>query len=110
MKIEFKDINSIAIFVLEGEMNEETSSELKEVIVEKIKEGHKKFLLNCKELTYMNSAGLRELIASYKILTNNNAVIKFSNLQDDIKDLFKFTNLNKIFDIHEFEEEAINSF
>ena len=110
MKINFKNVDNVALFHLDGEMNEQTSIILREAITDKLSEGHKSFLLNCEKLNYMNSAGLRELIAAYKTLNNKNAVIKFSNLQEDIRDLFKFTNLNKIFDIHELEEEALNSF
>lgn len=110
MEIENRREGDVEIIVLEGEMDGEHAIPLRNLVDNLVKDGTDKILLDCSDLTYMNSAGMRELIAIYKLIIQNNGSLKFVNLQDDIKELFNFTNLSNIFSIYDNLEQALGDF
>jgi len=83
---------------------------LREVIRGLLENGNKKLLLNLKDVDYMDSSGLGELVKSFTTVKNQGGQLKLVNLNDRVRDLLKATSLILIFEVHQDESGAIQSF
>ena len=75
-----------------------------------IQQGQKKVLLNLGEVSYVDSAGLGEIVQSYASVTKNGGALKLLNVTKRIKDLLSITKLLTVFECHDSEDEAVKSF
>jgi anti-sigma B factor antagonist len=67
-------------------------------------------LLNLSGVTYIDSCGLGELVASQVSVENSGGEIKLTGLSDKLRELFTATRLLAVFDIYADEAEAILDF
>ncbi|MDX9701972.1 MAG: STAS domain-containing protein [Candidatus Auribacterota bacterium] len=102
--------NIVSIVELNGELDNESAEELRINVEDLISNGKVNIILNFNELSYSNSAGLRELIALYKLANSKGGDLRLCSLQPQLEDLFSFTNLKKVFNIYPTEEDAVASF
>ena len=72
--------------------------------------GHKNILLNLSGVTYMDSAGLGEIVGSYATVANLGGSVKLLNPQGKVKDLLSVTKLYAVFVTFNDEEPAVRSF
>ena len=75
-----------------------------------VQQGQKKVLLNLGDVSYVDSAGLGEIVQSYATVTKNGGKLKLLNVTKRIKDLLSITKLLTVFECHDTEVEALNSF
>ena len=73
-------------------------------------EGTKHILLNMADVSYVDSAGLGELVGAYTTATNQGGSVKLLHLQGKMKDLMQITKLHTIFPAFDDEKEAVASF
>lgn len=62
-----------------------------------------KLLLNFEQVTYMSSAALTELLKINEALRESQGAVRLCNLSCEIQKVFKITNLEKLFVIHDDE-------
>ena len=67
-------------------------------------------LLNLSGVTFIDSCGLGELVASQVSVENKGGEIKLMGLTESLRDLFTATRLLGVFDTCENEADAIQSF
>ena len=67
-------------------------------------------ILNLGGVTFIDSCGLGELVASQVSVENKGGEIKLIGLTDQLRELFRATRLLAVFDIYANEVEAIQSF
>ena len=60
---------------------------------------NKSTLVNFKDLDYISSAGLSVLLVAQKRLTENNQKLKLVNMNNHIRDVFKYAGFDMIFEI-----------
>jgi anti-sigma B factor antagonist len=75
-----------------------------------IQQEHKKVLLNLGDVSYVDSAGLGEIVQSYATVNKNGGKLKLLNVTKRIKDLLSITKLLTVFECHDTEDEALKSF
>jgi anti-sigma B factor antagonist len=83
---------------------------LRDIVTSLLKEGNKKLLLSLRDVEYVDSAGLGELVKTHTTLERQGGRLKIVNLSQKVQDLFELTGLHKVFDVHENEANAIQSF
>src|SRR3954452_10702944 len=88
----------------------ENTGILRDEIRSLLAQGQKNILLNMGGVSYVDSAGLGELVGAYTTATNQGGSVKLLNLQGKMKDLMKITKLHTIFAIFEAEQSAVSSF
>jgi anti-sigma B factor antagonist len=88
----------------------EGSGLLRSTIKELVSSGQKNILVNLKDVTYLDSAGLGELVGSYASVTNSGGNIKLLNPQSKVHDLLQITKLYTVFVAFDDEPEALRSF
>lgn len=88
----------------------EGSGMVRNTIKKLVGAGEKNILLNLKEVSYMDSAGLGEMVGAYATVTNTGGNIKLLNPQGKISDLLQVTKLYTVFMTFADEGEAVRSF
>ncbi len=69
-----------------------------------------KLLLNFKNVEHLSSAALGMLITLDKQVKEERGRLKLSNIRPQIFEVFKITRLNRLFDIHDTADVALQSF
>ena len=67
-------------------------------------------LLHFGRVTFMSSSALGMLIRVKKRCKEFKIALKICNITPDIREVFKITGLEKVFDIHEDVDQAMNAF
>ena len=80
---------------------------LRETIRRYTADGSTKFIVNLGEVSYIDSAGLGELIATFTTIRNKSGDVKLLNLTSKAKDLLQMTKLLTVFDTYDDEEKAV---
>jgi anti-sigma B factor antagonist len=88
----------------------ESANALRDALRTAMAENHKKILLNMREVTFIDSSGIRELVASGNSIAGTGGQLKLVHLTGRVKDLMQITKLYNIFDVHDDEAAAIRSF
>ncbi|MBB5021734.1 STAS domain-containing protein [Desulfurispira natronophila] len=102
--------NGVLVYNLTGEIEAKAGKDLNSQIKADLGAVAENTLLNFNGVTYMNSAGLRELIDIVKFCSKSNYKIKISNLPEDIREMFEFTNLTRVFAIYDTEQQALAAY
>jgi len=87
----------------------EETSLLRDTVKQAVSE-HKRILLNLGEVNYIDSGGLGTLVALDTTARNAGSTIKLAKLTKRVGDLLQVTKLLTVFDVHNSEAEAIESF
>ncbi|MCI0447041.1 STAS domain-containing protein [bacterium] len=111
MKINRDEQNGITIIQPKGKITiGEGDVLLREEITKLLAEDKKKLVLDLGDVSYMDSAGVGELVSVYTSVKNRGGELKLAALTKKIKDLLSITQLMTIFDTYETLEEALASF
>lgn len=110
MNIKIDQKNNVWVCRMNGEIDINTAPQIKKVFDKILSEKREKILINFKEVSYVDSSGLATLVEMLKNIRSYGGKLKLSNLSSKIRGLFEITKLEKLFDISNNEEEALNSF
>jgi anti-sigma B factor antagonist len=140
-KLSTRRADSVFIVDLAGRITTgDALSVFRQTIRDEVAKGHTKILLNLKDVSYIDSSGLGELIMALGTVTQTICgkcgatvfkddegnwdpcpqcesqdrqpwgELKLSNPGRQVTDLLQFTKLYSVFDVHETEEQALASF
>ncbi len=110
MQINVEEKNGISVFRMEGDIDINTSPEVKKSLDQAISAKKDKIVINLGKVGYVDSSGLATLVEILKNLRGYGGKLKLTNLSPKVMGLFEITKLNKLFDIADGEENALNSF
>lgn len=111
LKAAVRRAGDVAIVDLSGRITlGEGSGLVRKTIKDLVGSGQKNILINLKDVTYLDSAGLGELVGSYATVTNAAGNIKLLNPQNKVHDLLQVTKLYTVFVAFDDEAEALQSF
>ena len=69
-----------------------------------------RLLISFENVEHLSSAALGTLIKLNKEVGERNGLLRLSDIKPQIYEVFKITNLNKLFEIHDTAESALGSF
>ena len=111
VKAAVRRIGDVSIVDLAGRITlGEGSGLVRTTIKDLVMSSQKHILVNLKDVTYIDSAGLGELVGAYATVTNASGVIKLLHPQARVHDLLQVTKLYTVFVAFDDEEEAVRSF
>lgn len=103
--------NDVVVIDMKGKLTLGSGDvQLRAIVRDLLDRGEKKILLNMDKVSYMDSAGVGELVASYTTATNREAALKLLKLTSKSRELLQFTQLISVFEHFADETEAVNSF
>src|SRR6266571_7142896 len=140
-KVSTRRADSVVMIDLAGKMTAgEALTTFRQTIRDEVAKGHNKLLLNLKDVSYIDSSGLGELIMALGTVTQMICAscgatvfkddeanwdpcpqcegqerkpwgqFKLSNPGRQVTDLLQFTKLYTVFDVHESEQQALARF
>jgi len=111
LKVNARDAKGIKIIDLNGKITiGKGDLILREAVDQVLKEGSTNILLNLLEVSYMDSAGIGELVACYKRVLERKGKMKLVNPEGRARDILALTKLDQYFDTFQTEPEALASF
>ena len=86
------------VATLKGELNTAAAVEVEEILKPLYKSDGRDVIIDCTELEYIASSGLRILISILKRAKTNGSKVILKNLNNDIKNVFKLTGFINLFE------------
>jgi anti-sigma B factor antagonist len=111
MKARVRQVGQVAVVDIEGKITiGEGDMVLRDRVVELLDKGSHQIVLNLEKVTYMDSAGIGELVACYKRAKEKGGNVKLLNPSGKVLDLLTLTKLEEVFETYRQEQEAVGSF
>jgi anti-sigma B factor antagonist len=83
---------------------------LRDTVKRLIAQGRRQVVLNMRAITYIDSAGLGELVGSYATMTNRGGQMKLVCAENKVRDVLLVTRLDTVFESFADEASALRSF
>ncbi len=111
LKATVRHVGDVAIVDLSGRITlGEGSGLIRNTIKDLIRAGQKNILLNLKDVNYIDSSGLGEMVGAYASVSSTHGQIKLLNVHSKVTDLLQVTKLYTLFGTYSAEAEALRSF
>ena len=111
LKVSSREASGVRVIDLSGKITIGSGDlKLREAVDSALKDGSGAVLLNLTDVSYMDSAGIGELVACYKRVLERKGKMKLVNPAGRAKDLLALTKLDEYFDTFESEQEALASY
>jgi anti-sigma B factor antagonist len=112
MQLEERSIGDVVIVVVSGDITLNSGGEvlLKDKVRSLLEQGQKKLVLDLGRVSYVDSAGLGELVQAHATTKNKGGVLKLLGINKRLKDLLTITKLVTVFDTYDTESAALASF
>ena len=111
MKIETRTVGDARVLDCSGKITlGEGTMSIRGTVRDLVQSGVKKIVLNLAEVSYIDSAGVGELVSTYTTVANNGGQLKLLNLTKRIRDTLAITKLLTIFEVFDDEKAALASF
>lgn len=112
-RIEVEDVGDVTVvkFVDRRILDEQNIQLIGDQLFELVDDlGKRKLLLNFSNVEYLSSAALGKLITLNKKVRGVSGQVKLCKIKPEIREVFEITKLNKVLQIHDSEEKALESF
>ncbi len=109
MKIEVRDFQDIKVMALLGEIDMYSSPDLRAEIMALIHKKVTPLFVDFKAVPYIDSSGIATFVEALKSMMSYDGKLKLIGLVEAVREIFTFSKLDKVFEIYETLEEAVNS-
>ena len=111
MQIAERQMGTVTILDLSGTLTTDHGVEaLNDRVRSLVGEGRTRVVLNLALLSYMDSSGLGQLIASHNLLSKGPGGLTLLNLNRRNKELLSITRLTSVFHLVDSEDDALRDF
>ena len=111
MRITERRSGELTILELEGRLTKNDGyGACKQRVTELLSEGRRQFIINLRQVEYMDSTCVGELVSTFITVRNNGGAMKVAGLSGRIKELFTIAKLHTVFELYDTEEAAVASF
>ena len=112
MELEERMAGDVAIVKVTGDitLSKGGDARLKDKVQSLLQQGRKQLLVDLSGVSYMDSAGLGELVQAYATAKNRGGALKLLNVTKRLRDLLVVTKLLTVFDAFDDEASALASF
>lgn len=97
LKVDLRQEEDKLFVDLQGDLDINSNKEFKEKV--NSVQGVKKIIVNCENLSYIDSTGLGAFISIYKNIKEKGEKLVITGLKPHIKKIFLITDLDKVFEI-----------
>ena len=111
MHIEVRQSDDVMILDLKGRLTAGLGDQiLRDAVDELLAEGRRRILLNLSEVSFLDSAGVGELVAGLKTARRFQAELKLLNVGERVYSTLDMARLLPTFEIYNDESEAVRSY
>lgn len=112
MEISAREKSNVVIFDIEGEIRRSdlTDVTLHQLVKDQLDDGKRNILLNFRNVEFIDSFGVGEILASYISTHNLGGKLKIAKISKKLFIIFQVTMLTKVFEIFDDEDMALDSY
>ncbi len=109
-KIHHRDGENVSIIELKGYLDAHTAPDLETAFQKLMSEKKYNIVVNCRDLSYISSAGLGVFMAYVEDIRKNKGDIKLTNMTSKVYNVFDLLGFPILYEIYNDEKEAIVRF
>ena len=112
MQLEERMAGDVAVIAVTGDitLNKGGDVALRDKVRSLLQQGKTKLVVDLGNVSFVDSAGLGELVQAYATTKNKGGVLKLARTTKRLKDLLTVTKLVTVFDTYDSEADAVASF
>ncbi|MBN3041139.1 MAG: STAS domain-containing protein [Candidatus Omnitrophica bacterium] len=110
MKVSNLKKSDCTICSIEGEINLNTSPDLRKAFEEFSRQNIKKIIIDFEQVPYIDSSGLATLIELFQRMKKIDGKLRICSVPEKVKNVFEVTKLHKLFEIYDDQESALEGF
>jgi anti-anti-sigma factor len=101
-------IEDIVILGVQGRLDSTTSPAVEERLLTLIEQGERRLVVDCAQLVYISSAGLRVFLIAAKRMKQAQGRLVLAALRPEVREVFDLTGFSTILQIHPTRTDALN--
>jgi anti-sigma B factor antagonist len=109
-KIAQRESSAVNVLELKGYLDAHTAPKLEEAFQELLRSNRTKIVVNCRDLSYISSAGLGVFMAFIEDVRGKSGDIKLTNMSSKVYNVFDLLGFPLLYEIFKDESEAIKKF
>ena len=109
-KVLQRENGGVSVLELKGYLDAHTAPKLEDAIQGLIAAQRYSIVVNCKDLSYISSAGLGVFMAFIEVVRNHQGDIKLSNMTPKVYNVFDLLGFPLLYDITKEERDAVKKF
>jgi anti-sigma B factor antagonist len=110
LELQIVTLANVAVVRCRGRLIYGQESAELDYTLRRLLETTKQIVLHMAEVTQIDSGGVGALGAAFMTAHNREGVIKLANLAPRVEEVLRITGLERLFDVHASETEAIEAF
>ncbi len=110
MNINVEQQGDISILHCGGSLDADSVNVFKKVAYDLVDKGLVRIVVDCANVTFMDSMGLGVLISLLRRARSRNGDVKMASLTDDVRTIFEITRLHRLFDVCADPQTACRQF
>lgn len=109
-KIGVREANGVNVLDLKGYLDAHTAPKLEEAFSSLLSSKQYRIVVNCKDLSYISSAGLGVFMAYIEDVRKNKGDIKLTSMSPKVYNVFDLLGFPLLYEIFKEEREAVAKF
>ena len=109
-KISQRETDNVNVLELKGYLDAHTAPKLEEAFQGLLKNQQFRIVVNCRELSYISSAGLGVFMAYIEDVRKNKGDIKLTNMSPKVYNVFDLLGFPLLYEIFKDEPDAVKKF
>ena len=109
-KIHYRDGEGVSVIELKGYLDAHTAPDLETAFQKLLTEKKYNVVVNCRDLSYISSAGLGVFMAYVEDIRKNMGDIKLTNMSPKVYNVFDLLGFPILYEIYKDEQEAVSRF
>ena len=109
-KVQHRDGEGVSVIDLMGYLDAHTAPDLENAFQKLLNEKKFNIVVNCKDLSYISSAGLGVFMAFIEDVRKNQGDIKLTNMSPKVYNVFDLLGFPILYEIYKDELEAVKKF
>lgn len=109
MKIETRDYKGNKLMILSGEIDLYSSPSLREEMMSLISKKITPLFVDLHKVSYIDSSGIATFVEGLKHIMSYNGRLKLIGLIEGVQEIFRFSKLDRVFEIYGSLEDAIKN-
>ena len=107
-KIHHRDGEGVSVIELKGYLDAHTAPDLETAFQKLLTEKKYNVVVNCRDLSYISSAGLGVFMAYVEDIRKNMGDIKLTNMSPKVYNVFDLLGFPILYEIYKDEQEAVS--
>jgi anti-sigma B factor antagonist len=109
MNIEIIEYKKKKVIKISGDIDLYSSPELREALIALIKSKIPSLYINLNAVTYIDSSGIATFVEGLKCMKSYGGRLHFFEIPQGVMEIFRFSKLDRVFEIYGNIDDAINS-